>query len=99
MENSSKFIQLSKKDNVLIVSMEIQKGELLYWDGVEYIFDKTIALGHKIATKTINPGEKIIKANTPIGSAIQKIHKGEHIHLHNMKSDFIPTYTHQNKKT
>jgi len=29
----------------------------------------------------------------PIGSATRAIKAGEHVHLHNMKSDYIPTYT------
>ena len=29
----------------------------------------------------------------PIGSATRDIEPGEHVHLHNMKSDYLPTYT------
>jgi len=28
-----------------------------------------------------------------IGSATRDIAVGEHVHLHNMKSDYLPTYT------
>jgi hypothetical protein len=42
---------------------------------------------------SLNPGDKIIKFGVPIGSATKHIDIGEHIHLHNMKSDYLPTYT------
>jgi hypothetical protein len=38
-------------------------------------------------------GEKVYKCGVPIGSAKQNIRSGAHIHLHNLKSDYISTYT------
>ncbi len=51
-----------------------------------------IPLGHKIAARDIAAGEKIIKYGAPIGSAIRDIASGEHVHTHNLKSDYIPTF-------
>ena len=97
MENSNKLIRLSESDNVLVVCNNLKKGEVLHYGKLSYSITEDILLGHKIAFKTIKKGEKIIKFNMSIGSATKDIDAGEHIHLHNIKSDFIPTYTIDNQ--
>ena len=57
------------------------------------VIETSLELGHKIAARDIGSGERIIKYGAPIGSAIRDIRTGEHVHLHNIKSDYIPTYT------
>lgn len=52
----------------------------------------SVGRGHKIASRTIKNGEKVIKFGRPIGTATQDINKGDHVHLHNLKSDYLPTY-------
>ena len=49
-------------------------------------------LGHKLARRDIAAGEKIVKYDAPIGSATAAIRAGEHAHVHNIKSDYTPTY-------
>lgn len=93
MENSKLLIQLSPNDNVLIVAQNVEAGDVLNHANTSYTIKTTIALGHKIALQDITKGDKIIKYNVSIGSATQDIKKGEHVHVHNIKSDFIPTYT------
>ena len=93
MENSKHLIKLSKNDNVLILNVNLDANDTFNYDGIEYKVIRPIALGHKIAAKDILKGDKIIKLNIPIGSATHDIMKGEHVHLHNMKSDFINAHT------
>jgi hypothetical protein len=45
-----------------------------------------------VAARDIAAGEKIIKYGVPIGSATRDIGAGEHVHTHNVQSDYIPTY-------
>ena len=35
----------------------------------------------------------LLKYGVSIGSALRDIAAGEHVHLHNMQSDYLPTYT------
>jgi len=58
-----------------------------------------LTLGHKLAARAIRAGEKILKYRVPIGSATQDIAAGEHVHLHNMKSDYIQTFTLESGQT
>ena len=43
--------------------------------------------GHKYALRDIAAGENIIKYGNPIGHAVQEIHKGDHVHSHNVKTN------------
>jgi altronate dehydratase len=54
--------------------------------------DGAVPLGHKIAARPIAAGEKIIKYGVPIGSATRAIAQGEHVHTHNLQSDYLPTF-------
>lgn len=53
--------------------------------------------GHKIALGDIKKGENIIKYGYPIGHATEDIHKGNHVHTHNIKTNLSGTleYTYQ----
>ena len=56
-----------------------------------------LGLGHKIARIAIAPGAPVIKYGAPIGRATQAIAPGDHVHLHNLKSDYTPTYALEGK--
>ena len=86
-------IQLSPKDNVLIVARSLVRGEDYEIGGENFALPEPLGLGHKLAARDISIGEKILKYGAPIGSATKAITKGEHVHLQNMKSDYLPTFT------
>jgi altronate dehydratase small subunit len=90
---SRKLLRIHHDDNVLIVVAPIRPGDRDILDGHEVVFTQSIAIGHKVAVRDIETGEKIFKCGVPIGSAKEKIPVGRHIHLHNLKSDYIATYT------
>ncbi len=93
----NKLIQIHPSDNVLIIRSSILPGDKELIGDISILFTMPLGLGHKIAVKNIMKGEQIIKYGVPIGSALQNIKIGDHIHLHNMKSDYIPTYTLDNE--
>jgi len=43
--------------------------------------------GHKYALRDIAEGEDVVKYGMPIGHATQAIRKGEHVHVHNVKTN------------
>ena len=96
MENSKKLIRLGEDDNVFVLPVNANIGAVFTFENANYTISENLTLGHKIASKDIVKGEKIIKYNVSIGSAIKDIMKGEHVHIHNIKSDFIPTHTADN---
>lgn len=93
----NKFILVNQTDNVLICCQPAISGEVAMIDGKEYVLTTAIDVGHKIARTSLNNRQKIIRYGVPIGSATADIKAGEHIHMHNMKSDYIPSHTRQAK--
>ncbi len=45
-----------------------------------------IPIGHKVALADIKAGDTIFKYGEDIGKAIADIAKGEHVHVHNVKT-------------
>tara|TARA_B100000780_G_scaffold259628_1_gene210815 strand:+ start:103 stop:390 length:288 start_codon:yes stop_codon:yes gene_type:complete len=82
-----------EKDNVAVVVIETtKKGQ----DCSAWIMenDKTIKvssvaeipLGHKIALLDLKEGDTILKYGHDIGKVVKPIKKGEHVHVHNVKT-------------
>jgi altronate dehydratase small subunit len=86
-------IRLFPTDNILVLARSLNAGEEVIIEGVVHDLKTSLGLGHKIAAQKIAAGEKILKYGAPIGSATADIQPGEHVHLHNMKSDYLPTFT------
>lgn len=93
----SKLMKIDAADNVYIVRIPLEEGECMEIEGNVYVVKKGLGFGHKVAGALIKPGDKIIKFGIAIGSATEEISIGDHIHLHNMKSDYLPTYTLSNE--
>ena len=45
-----------------------------------------IPIGHKVALMDLNPGDTVIKYGVDIGKVVAPIKKGEHLHVHNVKT-------------
>ena len=86
-------MKIHEADNVLVVKNIISAGDEVQIEDAIIIVDKTLGFGQKIAANNIRKGEKVIKFGVPIGSATEDIAFGSHVHLHNLKSDYISTYT------
>jgi hypothetical protein len=91
------FVLLNEKDNVFVCCKQLLVGEVAAVEGRNIAMSGDITVGHKIARKEILKGEKIIKYGVSIGSATKDITFGEHVHMHNMKSDYISSHTRQSR--
>lgn len=45
-----------------------------------------IPIGHKLALRDYKPGDTVIKYGVDIGKVVAPIKKGEHLHVHNVKT-------------
>jgi (2R)-sulfolactate sulfo-lyase subunit alpha len=45
-----------------------------------------VPIGHKVALTDIKKGDTVIKYGQDIGKAVANIAKGEHVHVHNLKT-------------
>lgn len=86
-------IRLSPLDNIAVLSRSVEAGATIEVDGHRLVVDGPLGLGHKLALRPIAAGERIMKYGVSIGSATRDIPAGGHVHVHNMKSDYLPTYT------
>ncbi|EGY25476.1 SAF domain protein [Desulfovibrio sp. A2] len=90
---SIQFLVHEDGDSVGVVVVEGVKAgqELTGWVMAE---DKTIGfkvrndipIGHKLALKDLSVGDTVIKYGTDIGKVVAPIKKGEHLHVHNVKT-------------
>lgn len=88
-----RLIHLHPTDNVVTAATALHAGAPIVIDGVSITPTALIALGFKVAMRDIATGEKILKWGVPIGSATAPIAAGSIVHLHNMQSDYLPTFT------
>ena len=86
-------MRLSPADNVAVALRPLKAGEAVVLDGVAITIGRNIAVGHKLAARTIEKGEIILKYSCPIGTATYRIAAGEYIHTHNVASNYLPTFT------
>jgi SAF domain len=88
---------LHQQDNVCTAIAPLAGGNRLPIRGREVILDQDIGLGFKVAACDILMGEDIIKYGVPIGRAARDIKAGELVHLHNLSSNYLPTYAHRSE--
>jgi altronate dehydratase small subunit len=93
MNTDSRVLVLAPGDNVAIAKSDIAAGTTLQVMGVTVTVKAAMEVGHKFAFRKIAKGERITKYGAPIGVATQDIAPGDSMHLHNITSDYIPTYT------
>ncbi|MFW2543937.1 UxaA family hydrolase [Primorskyibacter sp. 2E107] len=86
------FLLLHPDDNVLVARQSAAEGLEVTLEGGAVKLSRLIPLAHKIARRGIAEGEKILKYGMPIGVALQPIAAGEHVHVHNIRSDYTPTH-------
>jgi altronate dehydratase small subunit len=86
-------MKLAPQDNVAVALRVLRTGETIVVDGTSLHVERDVALGHKLAVRAIARGEAILKYNCPIGSATCAIAPGDYVHMHNVASDYLPTYT------
>lgn len=87
------FILLHPHDTVLVCREATPAGAVIDIDGTPVTLRQSIEVGHKIARLALKTGDKVVKYGAPIGSMIADAHQGEHVHMHNMKSDYIASHT------
>jgi len=87
------FLVHNKKDTVGVVVIEgLKAGALM--TGVNTANNSSLRLksrmaipiGHKIALTDIKTGDTVWKYGEDIGKAVADIGKGEHVHVHNLKT-------------
>jgi altronate dehydratase small subunit len=97
--SDSPVLVLHPSDNVVVCRRNVARGETLpVGNGSGFVIaDADVALGHKIARRFIPMGALVIKYGMSIGSTIADVRPGEWVHMHNLKSDYIPSHTREQR--
>ena len=96
MAGRSKAIIINEKDNVATAIVPLKEGSVVSLERqgrtekVKLV--SAIPMGHKFALQDIEKGTDVMKYGEPIGYAMVRISRGEHVHVHNVAS-------HRGKKT
>jgi (2R)-sulfolactate sulfo-lyase subunit alpha len=84
---------LHPDDNILVARRDIAAGERVELDGETMLIPKAIELGHKLARRDIAAEAQVLKYGAPIGSMKTAVARGEHVHVHNLRSDYVSSTT------
>jgi altronate hydrolase len=87
MDKYEKALRINKNDNVGVALADLMPHDRVEIENSCITIGGNIARGHKLALKSINQGEDIIKYGYPIGHATRFIRAGEHVHVHNLKTN------------
>jgi len=90
---------LDETDNVLLATRAIAAGTPVTIEGHPIILGTELALGHKVARRPIAAGEAVLKYGVTIGVASEPIDRGEHVHIHNLASDYTASISLQGATT
>lgn len=94
-----RLLLLALQDNVYVLRGAIQAGEPMQFPEGTTVAPADLGMGHKLARHPIALGDAIIKYGTQIGSATQVIAPGEHVHLHNVTSNYTRTHSLEDART
>jgi (2R)-sulfolactate sulfo-lyase subunit alpha len=90
---ATQYVVHDATDTVGVVVIEGLKGGAEYagWlmegdKDLNMMIHNDIPIGHKVALKDFEVGEDVIKYGIVIGKVVAPIKKGEHVHVHNLKT-------------
>lgn len=86
-------LRLAPGDNVVVALRALQAGETLRLGELEITVKDAVPFAHKLAVADLATGAQVRKFGVPIGSATRPIAAGEHVHVHNIKSDYLVNET------
>ena len=85
-------IKIHPDDNVVVMTTDVSEGDVIRGEDIEMLVNQDLSLGDKVALHDLSKGDHVYKYGLAIGSTNKSITQGEWVHLHNMQSDYVPTY-------
>ena len=86
-------ILLHPDDNILVCVKQICAGDEINIEQEIITSPIALSVGPTVARFALESGARIYRYGAPIGSMSEAVAKGHHVHMHNMKSDYIPSHT------
>jgi hypothetical protein len=92
MNSDPRLMLLHPEDDVFVCCSSIAAGDAFLVEGQSVRAAKGITMGHKVARRHLQIGAKVRKYGAPIGSLTAAVAPGDHVHLHNLASDYLPSH-------
>jgi (2R)-sulfolactate sulfo-lyase subunit alpha len=93
MENTPHLLVHDRRDNVGVVVVEnLAAGTSMLCvvteDNSEFrcTLRQDVPIGHKVALRDLDRGDTVVKYGQDIGRVVAAVRKGEHVHVHNLKT-------------
>ena len=84
------YVRLAPSDNVVVLTRHVESAEHIPGlSGDVWLVAARLDAGNKLAAVPIAAGERVFKVGVPIGTATAAIVPGEHVHSHNLRSDYV----------
>lgn len=87
-----RFLLLAPEDNILICVQSVPRGEVVEIEGATVALREAIDVGHKVARVPLAAGDKVLRYGFPIGTMTAAAAPGDHVHNHNLVSDYLPAH-------
>lgn len=88
-QNFTGLVFLNPLDNVAIATEPIPLGSRFLCGDHSVKSKSAIPAGHKIAVRTVESGQAVVKYGQPIGLAKETIEPGQHVHSHNLMDHHV----------
>lgn len=85
-----KVLKVNEEDNVLVALADLSKGEIISYNGSDYVLQEDIKAKHKFFTQDMQPGDEVIMYGVLVGKAQEFIPKGGWMHTGNVKHAAAP---------
>lgn len=91
--NPSPILVLRDADTVGVAVVPLAAGMSVETAAGPLALRDDIPLGHKVALKDIAVDEIVLKLGFPVGAAKRGVKRGEHVHMHNLRSTYITNFS------
>jgi hypothetical protein len=95
MTASPLLILLDPQDNVLVCGAPVSVGDDLWIDGDRVPAQQSLPIGHKVARRDLAVGDQVLRYGAPIGTVTAPTARGQHVHLHNLTSNYLASQARQ----
>ncbi len=87
-----RLLLLHPDDDCVVARVPIRAGDTVLLAGEPVRLGADLGVGHKLATRPLAAGDPVRKCGAVVGRTTTDVAIGEHLHLHNLRSDYLPAH-------
>src|ERR1017187_2909055 len=92
-------LKIHPGDNVLVALRDLSKGEVITFEGSNYLLQEDIPAKHKFSMEELEPGREVKMYGVLVGRAKEHIHRGARISTTNLQHATDPYELSKQRKT